>query len=306
MNPFACPTSSATRALVWFELKSGGLRVLGIGLAIAVLLMALFSLGIPFDRARPFAMIAVFGAVPAALLIFSRNAFGIRRGRKGPWISAFEATQPLGTAHLASVKLLVRTGCVLVALAVIAASMWISLSFVEEWGAWLTSVKKRDLSLALLQFRSDMAREFYGELTKQEFVAQFVYVPITIGLVITTLASLAALHARYPRRLLIVLIVLGLLIALASLSKVLPPMIRTAIPWGVAALLIVTTFNLLRSGIAEQSVTIRYACAAFAISLATFVSCLPARSVGSVLGTLVLPLTLLLLAPWILGRIRQT
>ena len=38
---FPCPTSSATRAQVWFDLKSNGLPVLTIGVALAIVILLL-------------------------------------------------------------------------------------------------------------------------------------------------------------------------------------------------------------------------------------------------------------------------
>ena len=48
---FPCPTSSATRAQVWFELKSSGLPVLAIGLALAILIPLLFAISTRLDVA---------------------------------------------------------------------------------------------------------------------------------------------------------------------------------------------------------------------------------------------------------------
>ena len=50
---FPCPTSSATRAQVWFELKSSGLPVLAVGLAVAILIFLLFAISIPSRLSAP-------------------------------------------------------------------------------------------------------------------------------------------------------------------------------------------------------------------------------------------------------------
>ena len=50
---FPCPTSSATRAQVWFELKSSGLPVLAIGLALAILIFLLFAISISVEPSAP-------------------------------------------------------------------------------------------------------------------------------------------------------------------------------------------------------------------------------------------------------------
>ena len=48
---FPCPTSSATRAQVWFDLKSNGLPVLTIGVALAMVILLLSAVGNPIDAA---------------------------------------------------------------------------------------------------------------------------------------------------------------------------------------------------------------------------------------------------------------
>jgi len=126
---FPCPTTSPTRAQVWFELKSSGLPVLTIGLAMAVVTFLLYAISIVVAPVRPAAVAApiMFG-LPILLLYLGGNAFGIRRKQGRTYVSAFEATQPYNTAQLTSVKLLVRTACVLAALIVVGVSLWASSS----------------------------------------------------------------------------------------------------------------------------------------------------------------------------------
>ena len=66
---FPCPTSSATRAQVWFELKSSGLPTLAIGLGLATLIFLLFAISIPFEIVRPMAIFSVMISVPILLLL---------------------------------------------------------------------------------------------------------------------------------------------------------------------------------------------------------------------------------------------
>ncbi len=58
------------------------------------------------------------------------NAFGIRWRPGRRYVSAFEATQPYGTARLAGLKVLVRSVCVLAALVAVGVSVWASQSFI--------------------------------------------------------------------------------------------------------------------------------------------------------------------------------
>ena len=48
---FPCPTSSATRAQVWFDLKSSGLPVLTIGVALAIVILLVSAVSGPIDAA---------------------------------------------------------------------------------------------------------------------------------------------------------------------------------------------------------------------------------------------------------------
>src|SRR5690606_34593370 len=48
---FPCPTSSATRAQAWFELKSRGLPILAIGVALAIVNLLLGAVSGPIDAA---------------------------------------------------------------------------------------------------------------------------------------------------------------------------------------------------------------------------------------------------------------
>ena len=107
---FPCPTVSATRAQVWFDLKSAGLPLLTIGVALAIVNPLLFAVSGPIDAwlsggyyARPFAMLFAMISV-LAMLALGANAFGIRARQGRLYAGAFEATQPYGTARLACLK----------------------------------------------------------------------------------------------------------------------------------------------------------------------------------------------------------
>ena len=139
---FRCPTSSATRAQVWFELRSSGLPVLTIGLGVALLIFLLFAISIPVGAVRVAAIPVAMFAVPVVLFALGGNAFGIRRKQGRTYASAFELTQPYGTAQLVGLKVLVRTACVLIALIVIGLSVWISSSFLSAWSEWMVDGDK--------------------------------------------------------------------------------------------------------------------------------------------------------------------
>jgi Na+-transporting NADH:ubiquinone oxidoreductase subunit NqrD len=140
-----CPTSSATRAQAWFDLKFSGLPVLTIGVALAIVILLSGVVSIPIDAALPSdfgtnvpcaprsaepgcfhargmtVMLAVFSLL--IMLFQGGNAFGIR---------SFEAAQAYGTAQLTALKLLVRSACFLAALIAVGVSVWTSASIMGD------------------------------------------------------------------------------------------------------------------------------------------------------------------------------
>jgi hypothetical protein len=310
MNMFPCPSASAIQAQVWFELRSGGLRVLAYGTGTAMVLYLLFTLAGPFFPFRPFAMIGVFGVAPAALLLLTRNAFGIRREKKRAYLSAFEATQPIGTAQMAGVKLLVRAACVLAVMAMIGLSVWASLSLLSEWGPWVTK-KGNDMRMPMQQLLGDLADRFEGPW--YGLVAHAYNVSFLILGLVTTFATFVALWARYSRGVVIwssLLVLAGLALAIGFRSEALPQSMSVAIPWLVDAALVITIVYVLKSGFAERALTIPYVCAAVALSIANLVAYLPENvpppGIGETFRQVLLPLLIFVLAPWSLSRIRHT
>ena len=136
---FPCPTTSATRAQVWFDLKSSGLPVLAIGGALAIVIPLLFVVTTRLDvvlsgfftrpATRVVAVVVAMFSLPA-VLILGGNAFGIRARQGRTYASAFEATQACGTARMAGLKVLVRSVCLLAALVAVGTSVWTSASVI--------------------------------------------------------------------------------------------------------------------------------------------------------------------------------
>lgn len=319
--PFNCPTSSATRAQVWYELKSSGMPVLAIGVAVAILVLLLFALGVPFPMARPAAVAAAVIAVPFLLFTLGSNAFGIRRKQGRIYLSAFDSTQPCGTAQLAGLKVLVRTICLLGAFIAVSASVWASSGFVAGWGGWMVAGGK-DAVPALLKVRQ-LAVETLDGMTAHAYLALALLAVIAVGGLVAWQAAREALRARYPRALLVIQwlpAVWGLaviLLALAGLSEVLPSFVARVFFistfWLTAIALLVITLYVLWSGIAERALTTRYVFGAVAVS-ASFVGAWvmgkPATNPfdASMIGILWLALAILMLmvlAPWSLNRSRH-
>jgi hypothetical protein len=314
---FPCPVSSATRAQVWFELKTSGLPVLTIGLAVALLLMLLFALSIPFAWLRPLALVASMisvWAVPLALFI-GGNAFGIRQTHGRLYASAFEATQPYGTAQLAALKVLVRSACVLAALLIMGSSLWASIELMSALEVWGVTRKGVDLGARLMQFRSDVQSAFFGEPTGVEYATQAVAISLFIVFVVAARAAFTALRARYPRHLAAgVSLVMFCIFSTALLSvasqkgvvaESLVSAISSAIAWIAPIALTSWTLYLFWSGFRERALTVSYACGALVLVTASGLASPPGPGLVEISVTWLLPLAVLVLAPWSLSRIRH-
>ena len=324
---FPCPTSSATRAQVWFELRSSGFPVLAIGLALAMLIPLLFAISIPFEPARHATVSFMALAVPVVLLALGGNVFGIRRRQGRIYASAFEATQPYATAQLVGLKVLVRTACLLAALIAIGVSVAASSSLMSAWGEWLADGKK-DALPGLLQLRRTIGDSF-GALTGYAIAAQVVIASVVVAVMVASFATFTALRARYPRRLIvagsllllwsIAIILLGLAARRGIGPEFLLGAILRATRWSAATAVVFAATYLFWSGFAERVLTIRYAGGAVAISAAFGAAWLTALHIAgvqlagmsatnaiSVVSPALLPLMASVLAPWSLSRIRHT
>jgi len=323
---FPVPSSSATRAQVWFDLKSSGLPVLAIGSALAMLIFLLFALSIPLEIVRPFAIFGVMISAPIVLLFFGGNAFGIRRRQGRTYASAFELTQPYGTAQLAGLKVLVRTACVLVALMLVGGSVWASSSLLGAWGSWIVDGGK-DAVPGLLKFRQEFGDAFAGPPAYAQ-VARAVIMSVAVALMVALFATFAAVRARYARRVLIagsLLLFHGLvlvLLALAERSGIASPfLVRWAFAvtgWSIVVAMVFATIYLFWTGFAERALTVGYASAAVLVS-ATFgvvwlavlhasgvqLAGMTTSGVVGILWPVLLPPLASALAPWSLSRIRH-
>jgi hypothetical protein len=332
-----CPISSATRAQVWFDLKSSGLPLLVIGVALAIVILLVSAVSGPIDAAInadprvPCPIVECFYVRPLptllaplsmiAVLLLSGNAFGIRRRQGRTYISAFEATQPHGAAPLAVLKLLVKSVCVLAALIAIGVSVWISLQllgdavFIQMWNVPLSS-QLRGIKGAV------------AALTGYEQLSLVVVAAVGVVIWVAAFAVLGALWTRYSRRaniaassLLLSGLALGLL-ALAERNGIVSPFVFDAIfataRWIFFGAMVFTTVYVFWSGFTERVLTIRYAGGAVAISAAFGAAWLtmlraaglqlagaPTMDALWMLSPTVLPLMAGILAPWSLNRIRH-
>jgi hypothetical protein len=326
-----CPTSSAMRAQVWFDLKFSGLPVLTIGVALATVILLLGVVSNPLDaainavfleqsclakngcfHARAWTVLFTAFSLPT-VLFFGGNALGIR---------PFEAIQAYGTAQLTALKLLVRSACYLAAFIAVGVSAWTSLSvlgdeiFIAMWSVPLSS-QLRAINGAV------------AALTGYEHLALVVVAVIGVVVWVAAFAALRTLWKRYFRRMNLaasVLLLYGfalVLLALAarngSASEYLVDALFRATRWGAVAAMVLATVYFFWSGFAEHVLTIRYAIGAVAISAAfgaAWVTVLSAAGLQLaamsttnavwMLSPMLLPLLAIVLAPWSLNRLRHT
>jgi hypothetical protein len=330
---FRCPTASATRAQVWFDLKSSGLPVLAIGAALAIVNPLLFAVSGRIDvllsgaYARPVALVVAMFSLPAVLTL-GANAFGIRARQGRTYAGVFEATQPCGTARMAGLKVLVRAVCVLAAFVAVGASVWTSASVIpfDVLGDNDTFIEK---SRSPLSGWMRGIQGAVGAMSASQLLALVIVTSVGVAVMIAWRAADAALRARYRRRLNIagfLLLLHGLSLVLLSLAaqrgigseRVLDGMLG-ATKWIAAAAGVLATIYLLWSVLSERLLTVRQACGAILVSAAfgaawvtvlraagASIGDMPATDAAWMLSPVLLPLMASVLAPWSLSRIRHT
>jgi hypothetical protein len=331
---FPCPTSSATLAQVWFELRSRGLPLLSIGAALAIVNLLLYAVGGPIDAlitnefrssvkcsdrgcfyGRPLAMLFAMGSVPAVLAL-GGNAFGMLARQGRAYVSPFEVTQPYGTGRLAVIKVLVRSVCVLTALTVVGLSMWAPGSLIaagEIFGDPLQHVQRTLEGAA-------------GALTGYEQLALAVIGGIGVAMMVASRAALAALWTRYPRRLntvgSLLLLYGGVLVLLTLVGQrwnVPLGAILRGTSWIAASAILCTTVYLAWRTFVERLLTLYQAwgilllSAMFAAAWLTLLRAagvslngMPAADAVRLLSPALLPLMFGVLAPWSYSRVRHT
>jgi hypothetical protein len=334
-----CPTSSPTRAQLWYDLTANGLPVLAIGLVLAIVILLVAAVAGPVDAAInanprvscPIAECFYVRTVPVLFTPFSLfivlflggNAFGIRRRQGRSFISLFEATQTYGTARVALLKLLVKSVCLLVALIAIAASAWISMSllgdpvFVQMWGVPL-STQRVVLTDAL------------AALAGYEQIALAFVALVGVVVWVALWAAFGALRNRYDRGVSIasaLLVLYGLLLVWLAVGVRANPdtaaqfhldVVYRTMQWSATAGIVITTVYVFWSGVAEHVLTVRYVSGAVAIAAAIGAAWLTvldsagvplagmsAMNTIPVVSPALLALMVSGLAPWSYSRIRH-
>ena len=335
---FPCPTSSPARAQVWFDVKSSGLPVLAIGLAFAILIPLSFEVTTRLDivlsgfftrpATRVVAVVVAMFSLPA-VLILGGNAFRIRAGHGRTFASAFEATQAYGTARMAALKVLVRSVCLLGALAAVGTSIWTSASLIpfDVLDDNDTFIEKSRSPVSGWMRAIEGA---VGAMSAYELLALAFVTAVAVAVMVASRAALPALRARYPRRVNIIgwlLLLYGLVFVLRApdgqggngLDVLFIDAFLGAAPWMTAAGITLATASLFWRVLAERLLTFRSATlivlvtAVFAAAWVTVLNAAglssaakPATNIVWMLVPALLPLTASVLAPWSLSRVRHT
>ena len=337
---FPCPTSSPIAAQVWLDLRSSGLAVLAIGLALAIVIPLLFVVTTRLDvvlsgaftepLTRSVAIAVAMFSLPA-VLILGGNAFGIRRRQGRTYASAFDATQASGTARMAGLKVLVRSVCLLTALAAVGTSIWTSASIIPfdvlEDNDTFIDKSRNPVSGWMRAIEGAVVAMSAYELLALAFVTAIV-----VAVMVAARAAFTALRARYPRQLniagslLLLQVFVLVLLTLAEQYRIAPTLVLYAAQdvtiWVikvVAAASVLATVYFFWTVLAERLLTPRQACGAILVSAAfgaawmTLLTAagvplgrMPATdAVQLVMWPTLLPLMASVLAPWSLSRIRH-
>ncbi len=323
---FPCPTSSGSEAQIWFEMRSTGLPILSLSLACALLIFLLFAIGIVVPPVRNGAVAVSVIFAPLLLVALGGNAFGILRKQGRAYAGLFEATQPCGTAQMAGVRILVRSGCVLAGLLLIGLSVLVSSSFITSWGSWV--VDGKDSVPGLIDTRHTLGATL-GKLTVQKAALPAILLAVAIAVMVAARAVFTALRARWSRRvniggvLLLVYCLTLVLLVLSEQRGLVPALVPQAFlatsGWLAAAALVIGTMYLAWRVLAERLVTWRQASVVaglLAVFAATWLVLLSAGGVSltridaaeaiRMLLPVLLPLFFCVLAPWSLSRVRHT
>ena len=286
---------------------------------------------------RVVAVVVAMFALPA-VLILGGNAFGIRARQGRSYASVFDATQACATARLAGLKVLVRSVCLLAALVAVGASVWTSASVIpfdvlDDNDAFIEK-SRSPLSAQMRVIQAGVEAMRSHELLSLAFVAL-----IAVTVMVALRASLTALRARYPRHVnvaraallvhVLVLVALTMVVRRGLGAQVLADTMLAGTKWAVIAALALATIYLLWTSLVERLLTLRsvgvllLTWLTFAAAWATVLRAdgvqlvlrvlarvqltdLPATDVMWMLWPMLLLLTVSVLTPWSLSRIRHT
>ena len=310
-----CPTATSTRAQLWFELKSAGAPMLGIGAALALAIPVSIVIAGPFEPARPYILLFAMLSPLVVLFLGIINPFGLRSKQGRTYASSFDAGQPIGTARLASLKILARAACLLGAFAAIAVGVSVSVPLTNEWrqAAWSTHVHGA-LAATL------------DALAIHQRAALAIVAAAGLSAAVACAASIHVLWLLHPWR--TVLGASGLLLYGIAFSLAAPAgtggdgpevVLIQAFPWVVAVAIPLAAAEAFRQVLTQRLLMIRHAVSAvilwagFVVAWLTFLQGFGLPVAGTspafaaaMLSVTLLPLAAVALAPWSLSLVRHT
>ncbi|HWV57481.1 MAG TPA: hypothetical protein VNZ57_08530 [Longimicrobiales bacterium] len=340
-----CPTSSPTRAQLWYELRSGGVMVIVLGAVTAMAIPLAFAVSGPIADLRRLAFSLVVMAWPGMLIFLGGNAFGLRRNQGRVFASTFDTTQPYGTARMSWIKVLVRSVCLMAALVMVFTSAWASLPLTRGWVTaeqWATVtdpyfggpraqaiVEATGAEIVVLWKAHHALREAVFGMAGHEKAALVVLVMLGVIALVSLRAAIGALLMRYRRRTIgagAIALVGAAMLALLSISVrrgIGPAAIAGAIlyvvPWIAMALAVVGGGYVLWAAFRERVLTTRHIAA---VALGSIVSgaawlvvlgaagvtleSLPATDILRTVAPVLLLAATGVLTPWALSRIRHS
>jgi hypothetical protein len=177
-----CPVSSAWSAELWFEFKRYGIRILilGVLLALSIPLLLLLAKLIGMDSRSNLALLPNLAWLPVAAVFFVGIgiAFINRRQDGSGYMNAFEGTRGMGTLQLAGIQFLVAGLTTLAGVLLTTTSLWLSLPLLDAPGVVIAK-----------------AQQLLAAPGADSVVAQASELFAAFTLYVTLIAFIACLHA---------------------------------------------------------------------------------------------------------------
>ncbi len=316
---FPCPTATPARAQWWFEATRTGALLITVGVGLALAIPALLAGADAWERAHTYALLLATLAPVVVLRMGTDNVFGLRRKPGLTYASTFDTSQAIGTTQLVTAKVLVRTGCLLLALAVLVVSAWLSVPLlngwpaIKPWGDYDSLVRGQRVITASI-----------GASTAPQRAALVVLIVTGFAAMVAHAASLQVLRLLHPMRILagalamLVYTLMSLLWSGGGVENELPRAIAQTYPWVVASAISISTLHVFRLALMERLATAWHAGGAALLWAVCVVSSLtlmqggqvdiPAMSWASLalmLSLNLLPATAVALTPWTYSLVRH-
>lgn len=314
---FPCPTATPMRAQWWFETTRTGVPLVAVGVGLAVAIPLLLAAFAPWEPAHMVAFPVVVLAPLVVLRMGTDNVFGLHRKPGHTYASPFDTSQAIGTLPLVTLKVIVRTSCLLLAMAALWVSLWWSVPLLQA----LPSISPSN-SAALTGGQRAIAATM-DALTGPQRAALALLIVTGVSTMVAHAGSLQVFRLLHPMRvyvgtLALFLYTLMFLLWSSEGSTGLEAAIPMAYPWVIAAAISLSTLRVFRLALVERLLAARHAVAAvllWAICVVSWlaltqerglnVSAMPLASLVLTLSSCLLPAMAVGLTPWAYSQIRH-